>query len=69
MIHNTNLDDLLRGLDPLGEELDRVNAGRRDAVWAQVVAQEAPARPRIRHRGLIGDGSVATLSTTTRRRR
>lgn len=61
MIHNTNLDDLLRALDPLSEELDRVNAGRRDAVWTQVVAQEAPARPRVRHRGLIGAGSLATL--------
>ena len=64
MTPNSNLDVLLRALDPLSEELDQENAGHRTAVWSHVVAQEAPARPRIRRRRrrrLIGAGSLATV--------
>jgi hypothetical protein len=61
MTPNTNLDDLLRGIDPLSEELDQENARHRDTVWSRVVAQEAPARPRIRRRFLIGVSSLATV--------
>jgi hypothetical protein len=65
MTPNTNLDDLLRALDPLSEELDQEIARRRDAVWSQVVGPEAPERSRIRRRRLIGAGSLATVAVAT----
>lgn len=60
MTPNSNLDDLLRALDPLSEELDQENARHRDAVWTQVMANGAPTLSRRRRR-LIGVGSLATV--------
>ncbi len=61
MTTNSNLDDLLRSLDPLTEELDQEIARRRNAVWTQVVAQEEPARPPVRRRRLTAVSSLATV--------
>lgn len=61
MTPNSNLDDLLRALDPLSEELDQENARHRDEVWTQVIAQGAPARSHSRRRRLIGASSLATV--------
>ena len=63
MTMNSNLEDLLRSLDPLTEELAQKNELRRDAVWAAVLAKQVPtpARPRIRRRRLIGASSLATV--------
>jgi len=61
MTPTTNLEDLLRALDPLSVELDQENARHRDTVWAQVVAQELPERPRTRRYQVIGVGSLATV--------
>lgn len=62
---NTNLADLLRAIDPLSEELDQANARHRVAVWSQVVAQEAPARPRVRRRFLIGASSLVVAGVAS----
>lgn len=63
MTMNSNLEDLLRSLDPLTEELDQKNELRRDALWATVLAEQAPtpARPRVQRRRLIGVGSLAAV--------
>lgn len=61
----SNLDDLLRALDPLSEELDRENAGHRDVVWTRVVANEAPKFSHRRRRRLIGVGSLAAVGAVT----
>lgn len=61
MTSNSNLDDLLRALDPLSEEIDQENARHRAAVWNKVIAHETPARSSVRHRGLVGAGSLAML--------
>jgi hypothetical protein len=59
----TNLEDLLRALDPLSVELDQKNARHRDTVWAQVVAKELPERPRTSRYRLIGVSSLAAVGT------
>jgi len=61
MTPTTNLEDLLRALDPLSVELDQENVRHRGAVWAQVVAQELPERPRARRYRLIGVSSLAAV--------
>ena len=61
MTPNSNLDELLRALDPLSDELDQENARHRDEVWTQVIAQREPTRSRIRRRRLIGASSLATV--------
>lgn len=61
MTPTTNLEDLLRALDPLSVELDQENARHRDTVWAQVVARELPERPRTRRYQVIGVSSLATV--------
>ncbi len=63
MTINSNLEDLLRSLDPLTEELDQKNDLRREAVWATVQAKQVPtpARPRVRRWRLIGVSSLATV--------
>ncbi|HVB51047.1 MAG TPA: hypothetical protein VND89_04825 [Acidimicrobiales bacterium] len=61
MTPTSNLEDLLRALDPLSGELDQENARHRDTVWAQVAVQELPTRSRTRRRRVIGVSSLATV--------
>ena len=65
MTTDSNLEGLLRSLDPLTEELDQTNERQRGDVWAAVVAQQAPApvtvRRRLRRRRLVGVSSIATV--------
>jgi hypothetical protein len=60
---DSNLDDMLRSLDPLTEELDQSIERRRGDIWAAVVAEPAPVpvRTRVRPRHLIGVTSLATI--------
>jgi len=64
MTTDSNLDDLLRSLDPLTEELDQSNELRRGEVWAAVVAEPAPVpvRTRVRRHRLIGASSLVTVA-------
>lgn len=61
MTPTSHLEELLRALDPLTEELDQENARHRDAVWSRVVAEQLPARSRTRRRRVIGASSLATV--------
>jgi hypothetical protein len=58
----TKIEELLRALDPLTEELDHRNARRCDVVWAEVLAHNAPRRSRTRRWRLIGVSSMATAA-------
>ena len=64
MTTDSTLDDLLRSLDPLTEELDQSNERKRTDVWAKVAAQQVPTpvavHRRYRHR-LVGVSSLATV--------
>jgi hypothetical protein len=62
MSPDTNIEEMLRALDPLTEELDQRNARRRDVVWAAVLTHEAPRRNRTRRWRLIGVSSMATAA-------
>src|ERR1019366_7321040 len=50
MTSNTSLEDLLRSLDPLTEELDLENATHTDAVWSTVLSHDVP----VKRNGLHG---------------
>jgi hypothetical protein len=56
---NTDLEELLRSLDPINDDLHLEMALHRDGVWDRVLAQVTPSKHRIR-RHLIAAGSVAT---------
>jgi hypothetical protein len=64
MTNDSNLEDLLRSLDPLNEELHRENAQHADGVWAQVVTQVTPRTRRSRRR-VIALSSLATVGAAT----
>ena len=65
MTTDSTLDDLLRSLDPLTEELDQDIDHRRTDVWAKIVAQQVPTAVvahRRYHRRLVEWGSLATVA-------
>ena len=65
MTTDSTLDDLLRSLDPLTEELDQDIDHRRTDVWAKVIAQQVPtpvAAHRRYQRRLVEWGSFATVA-------
>ncbi len=64
MTSDSNLDDLLRSLDPLSEHLHRENAERADDVWAHILTQVTP-RKRTTRRRVIALGSLATVGAAT----
>jgi hypothetical protein len=64
MTNDSNLEELLRSLDPLSEDLHRENARREDDVWAQVVAQVTPRKRSVRRR-LVALSSIATVGAAT----
>lgn len=61
MNSNTNVEDLLRSLDPLTVEVDQQNAARCDSVWAAVVANAEPTRRRTRRRRVVGASSLVSV--------
>lgn len=65
MTPNTNLEDLLRSLDPLTQELDSENATHADAVWEKVQSRSLPAHRHSRRRRWVGVGSLATVGVAT----
>jgi len=58
---NTNVEDLLRALDPLTVEVEQHNAARRESVWAAVVADAEPARRRTRRWRVVGVSSLVSV--------
>ncbi|MFY9784080.1 MAG: hypothetical protein WAK12_11175 [Acidimicrobiales bacterium] len=64
MTPDTDLEELLRSLDPLSEDVHRENARHQDSVWARVLAQVSPSKRRTRRR-LIALGSIATVGAAT----
>jgi hypothetical protein len=61
---DTNLEELLRSIDPLSEDIHRQHSQHRNDVWALVVDQVSPSRRRARHR-LIVLGSLASAGAAT----
>jgi hypothetical protein len=64
MTPETNLEEVLRSLDPLSEDIHRENALHEADVWARIVAQVTPRR-RSHRRRVIGLSTVATVGTAT----
>jgi hypothetical protein len=65
MTPNTNLEDLLRSLDPLTRELELEYATHSDAVWATVQSHALPVKRNARRRRWIGASSLATVGAAT----
>ncbi|MGC2169093.1 MAG: hypothetical protein WA580_08335 [Acidimicrobiales bacterium] len=63
MTPDPNLDDILRSLDPLSEDIHRENMGHRDAVWARILTGVTPRRTRAR-RSVISLGALGIVGAS-----
>ena len=65
MTPNMNLEDLLRSLDPLTQELDSENATHADAIWEKVQSLSLLPHRHSRRWRWVGAGSLATAGVAT----
>jgi len=64
MTDRSNLEDLLRAIDPLSDQLRHVNTEHREIVWNEIVSRKGAARLQSRRR-FVGASLIAVLFVVT----